>query len=225
MSRNRLQPLLSKIDALTLREKLIVTVTLIVCAYGLTDTLLIKPLARQRAQLQELLTPKQVRNTQLAAQIQRVIHDNRDDPNAQLRNRLAKLDAEVKLLDERLKERTVDLIAPAEMTRVLQTLLGDGVELLSLDSEDPKPLIEEQKQDKALSFFGAESKAPNIYRHTMVLTVRASYLEILNFLQRLEQLPWLFSWEQLKLEVEEYPACRVTLRAHTLSLSEEWVGG
>ena len=221
----RLQPLLNRIEALSLREKVIVTVTLIAAAYAVIDTALMKPLTKQRTQLQELLTPKQVRNTQLAAQIQQVIQQNQHDPNAQLRLRVTKLESEVKLLDERLKERTVDLIAPDEMTRVLQALLGDGVQLLGLDSEEPKPLIEETKENKVLSFFGGESKAPNIYRHTMVLTVRASYLELLNFLQRLKQLPWLFSWEQLKLEVEEYPACRVTLRAHTLSLSEEWVGG
>jgi len=220
-----LEPLLKRIDTLKPREKLIVTVAAIIAAYALWDTALMKPLAKERKQVGELISPKQVRNNQLAAQIQLVVQENRHDPNTELRRQLERLEGDVKLLNERLKERTVDLIDPAEMTRVLQTLLGDGIELLALDSEEPKPLIEERKENKMLAFFGAESKAPNIYRHTMVLTLRAPYLDILSFLQRLERLPWMFSWEQLRLEVESHPACRVTLRAHTLSLSEEWVGG
>ena len=108
---------------------------------------------------------------------------------------------------------------------MLQALLGNGMELLALSSEEPSPLIADQKEDKTLAFFGEESKAPNIYRHTLVLTLRASYLDTLAFLRELEELPWMFSWEKIDLEVEEYPTCRITLHAHTLSLSEEWVGG
>lgn len=217
--------LISRLDALSMREKLIVTVTLVVAGFAIWDSMLMQPLTKQRAQLQELLTPKQVRNTQLAAQIQQVVQENQHDPNAQLRKRKERLESEVKLLDDRLKERTVDLIAPSEMTRVLQALLSNGVELVGLDSESPKPLIEEQQENKVLSFFGAESKAPNIYRHPMVLTLRGSYLDTLNYLMKLEQLPWMFSWERLELEVLAYPVCEVTLRTHTLSLNEEWVGG
>lgn len=220
-----LQTLIAKADALSLREKLVATITLILVGYALWDTALMQPLIKQRAQLQELLTPKQVRNTQLAAQIQQTTQASLHDPNKELRARKEKLEGEVALLDTRLKERTVDLIEPREMTRVLQALLSDGMELLALDSEEPSPLIEEQKEDKTLAFFGAESKAPNIYRHTLVLTLRGSYLDTLAYLRKLEQLPWMFSWERIDLEVESYPTCRITLHAHTLSLSEEWIGG
>lgn len=225
MNNPKIQALLAKVNALSMREKLIVIVTLTLIIYALWDTALMQPLSKKRAQLQELLTPKQVRNTQLAAQIQQAVMASQHDPNADLRARQKTLEREVELLNERLKERTVDLIAPEEMTQVLQQMLSNGMQVISLQSEKPKPIVEEQKEDKVLSFFGEEAKAPNIYRHTLELTLRASYLDTLRYLRKVEALPWLFSWEHIELEVESYPTCRVTLRAHTLSLSEAWIGG
>ena len=222
----RVQGLLQRIDAFSIREKLIVMVTLIIASYALWDTALMEPLKKERAKLNERITPKQVRNTQLAAQIDNMVTEHRHDPNQELRSRLQQLQREVELLDQRLHERTVDLITPAEMSKVLEALLAGEVQLLGLHSLEATPMIqEEEKKNRMLSFFGEESKAPNIYRHTLVLTFRASYLDALAYLRALSELPWLFSWERLALEVTEHPWCRVELTAHTLSLSEEWIGG
>jgi MSHA biogenesis protein MshJ len=226
MKMRAVRQMLQRLDRLQMREKVIVTATSLVAIYGAWDTLLLTPLLKERALVMERISPKQVRNTQLAAQIQVTIIENQHDPNSELEAQRRQLEGELKILDERLRSHTVDLIDPTEMTKVISSLVTAGMELVEMNSEEPQPLVKEQKgQDRVIAFFGDRSEAPNIYRHTMNLTLRADFLDIVRYLELLADLPWMFSWESLYLTVEDSPRCLLRLRAHTLSLSQEWVGG
>jgi MSHA biogenesis protein MshJ len=68
------------------------------------------------------------------------------------------------------------------------------------------------------------SDAPNLYRHSLVLTLRGSYLDFLRYLEAVERLPWHLYWSGLELRTDEYPVNDITIELTTLSLDEEWIG-
>jgi hypothetical protein len=71
---------------------------------------------------------------------------------------------------------------------------------------------------------GAEPRPPAFYRHSMILTVKGNYLDILSYLNRLEKLPWRVFWKQANLIVEDYPTSILTVEIYTISRDEAWIG-
>lgn len=61
-----------------------------------------------------------------------------------------------------------------------------------------------------------------VFRHSLRVTLRGKYVDILRFLQTVETLPWRIFWDALVLESVEYPVSLVTVEFHTLSTDEAW---
>jgi MSHA biogenesis protein MshJ len=62
-----------------------------------------------------------------------------------------------------------------------------------------------------------------LFRHGVEVTVRGSYLDMVDYRSALEGLPTQLFWGKAQLEVEEYPSVRLTLTLYTLSLDEKWM--
>jgi MSHA biogenesis protein MshJ len=72
-----------------------------------------------------------------------------------------------------------------------------------------------------------KSKQPQlnpIYKHGLTITFSGSYLDTFNYLKALESMPWHFIWESIDYQVKDYPIAETTLRVHTLSFKESWLG-
>ena len=46
---------------------------------------------------------------------------------------------------------------------------------------------------------------------------------MLDYLDRLEGLPWQMFWSQAQMDAKDYPAVRITVTVFTLSLDEDWL--
>ncbi|MFS2021662.1 hypothetical protein ACEN88_34490, partial [Massilia sp. CT11-108] len=67
-------------------------------------------------------------------------------------------------------------------------------------------------------------KSPDLlYRHGVELTVRGSYLDMVDYMQALETLPTQLFWGKAQLDAEAYPNVRLTLTLYTLSLDPKWM--
>jgi MSHA biogenesis protein MshJ len=62
-----------------------------------------------------------------------------------------------------------------------------------------------------------------LYRHGVEVTVRGNYLDMVDYMSALEAMPTRLFWGKAQLEVEEYPASRLTLTLYTLSLDRNWM--
>jgi MSHA biogenesis protein MshJ len=62
-----------------------------------------------------------------------------------------------------------------------------------------------------------------LYRHGVEITVRGNYLDMIDYMSALEALPTQLFWGGSHLEVEDYPASRLTLTLYTLSLDQKWL--
>jgi MSHA biogenesis protein MshJ len=65
---------------------------------------------------------------------------------------------------------------------------------------------------------------PKIYRHGLRLELEGSYSDTLDYIKRLEGLPWGLAWEALDIHMQSYPKAHIILHLYTLSLKEEWLG-
>ncbi|MDX5333571.1 MAG: type II secretion system protein M [Gammaproteobacteria bacterium] len=217
----RLLALMARIDAMAARERVLVFAASAVILAGLLYTFLVAPAQQRLTQLDREAesTAAQVRELQI--QLDALARRAEADPDEDNRRALARLREEMTSVDAELRERTLEFISPAQMTRVVEDLVTrtEGLSLLSLQSELPvlaEGLVERPEGD--------ETDAPRIYRHGLSVELSGSYHGVLAYTQALEALPWKLFWDELELVTETYPTARVRLRVYTLSLNEAWIG-
>jgi len=212
--RTRLDPLLSKIDALSPRERLLVLATCLVLIATLWHMLLMQPLAKRasqsRAELTTLEESISVANSSLEDQILQLAGGGE-----QQRSRIASLRKRIDEINATLGNHAAELIDPSEMARVLEGVLKEQARLKLVRIRNTTP--------EFLSADGDEGGV-TFYRHGLEIEVEGSYIACLEYLNAIESLPWRLYWQVLELDVIEYPLNRIRIEVSTLSLDEEWIG-
>lgn len=212
----RLSALREKIDALSLRERALLILTLLAALGGLWYGLLYRPLVTtvQRDTRQMRQVQRQFETT--SARVQSLLARVRKPPNEVARGELARVRAEIKVADRRLQRLTVGLIPPGRMAGVLRALLAtDGhLRLLRMVSLPSEPLIKPVKGEKPVP----------IYAHGLELEFQGSFGSVRAYLKRIQKQHWHLYWDRLDLHAQGYPRLSATLRVHTLGLSRAWLG-
>ena len=207
-------PLIAKIDALSVRERLLVLITALVLIAAIWHTLLMQPLEQRAAETR----------AELAALEQRIsaANQNLEDQILQLagggdeqRSRIASLRRRIDEINAALGDHAAELIDPAEMARVLEGVLKEQSQLtlVRIRNTTPDSLSANEEPD-----------AVTFYRHGLEIEVEGSYAACLEYLNAIEALPWRLYWQVLELDVIEYPRNRIRIEVGTLSLDEEWIG-
>jgi MSHA biogenesis protein MshJ len=216
------------VDRLSLRERLFVFAAGLFIVGGLWEAVLAAPLeAREQiandkvALLQERLRELDDAVTTTAAGISEGVPDELE--------RLRALRERVSAGEEELRVFTTDLVDPVQMRLVLEELLQrqSGLTLVSAVNLPAVALLDEEEPDPgepATTETAERSDAPRLYRHSLVLTLKGSYLDCLHYLEAVERLPWHLYWTRLDFSIDEYPSNDVVIELTTLSLDEEWIG-
>lgn len=208
--------LADKVDALTLRERMLVLVALLAVTGGGWALAVLEPWQAETAARDKEIAAVEQQIATTKEQTQAVLARAQRDPNEVLRTREAQLRAEIERLDRELQARAGDFVAPADMARALRDLLAvqGGLRLVRLQTIAPVPLQAD----------GPENTTVPVYRHGLELEFVGDYASTLAFLEAVEGLPWRFFWDELDYQVERHPTARVRLRIHTLSGREAWIG-
>ncbi len=212
--RDRLAPLLSRVDALSRRERLLVLVTMLVTIAGFSHMLLIEPLGKRadvsRGDLAALKESIETANRNLEEQILQLAGGG-----GEKRARIAMIKQRIDEINAALGDYASELIDPAEMARVLEGILRrqSSLRLVRIRNLPPEAIAD-----------GEESDVTRFYRHGLEIEVEGSFAACLDYLTEIEALPWRLYWQLLDLEVVEYPRNRIRLEVSTLSLDEEWIG-
>ena len=213
--------LMKRFDALKGSERLLLAIVALLVLLLLWDSLLMGPLRQRQRILDSDLGAKQQQLDLLEERARTILAAHRADPDAPTRKRLAAVEASFSQVQQQLRERTSHLIAPEKMAEVLETVLkkSDGLSIIGLQGLGVRPLLQPDKDtaDDDRDFHGA-------YLHGFQISFEGGYRETLEYLQRLERLPWVFYWKDMNYQVSEYPHARTTIRVYTLSLDREWIG-
>lgn len=206
-----LNTMLQKIDAMSLRERALVSLALVFVVYLLWSSLLMDPLEKQQRTMLQRMSTMQGEIHTLERQIQAVVERGKRDPNAAAHRELAGYRTELEQLDTQIGSTVGNLIEPQQMARILEEVLtrDTRLSLLKLESLGSEPLI---------------APGVGIYRHGLRLEFEGDYLSALDYLKAVQALPWALYWDGFRIVSVDYPRAHISIEVHTLSLQEGWIG-
>lgn len=213
--KKQLQGYAARVDAMSLRERALIFVTLLVTLYFIAANVLFGPVNAEKDKLQSQVNLKRNETRMLELQIQSLVADGDQHPEAGKRKKMAELQQNLKAMDTELSRVTAGLVPPREMARLVEQMLlkNRGLRLMKMESLPATPLLE-----------GGATPGAMVYKHGMRVELQGGYLDILRYLKSLEALPWKMFWGQVTLQSEKYPVSNVNLLIYTLSTHEGWIG-
>ena len=207
-----------RIDAMSLRERGLIFVTLLVALYLVAVNVLFGPVNADKDRLQKQVNQLHEETQLLELQVQGIVSGGENDPEATKRKKIAALQENLKTMDVALGRVTAGLVPPKEMTKLVEQMLlkNRGLEVIKVESLLSTPLLE-----------GAAESGPEgsmVYKHGMRIELKGNYLDILRYLKSLEGLEWKVFWGQVTFQTEKFPTSKVSLLIYTLSTHQGWIG-
>ncbi|HCY62557.1 MAG TPA: MSHA biogenesis protein MshJ [Oxalobacteraceae bacterium] len=240
--KQRILEIAKKIDALSLRERVILFGAAVAVMLFLINSLFINPQFIQQKKLADQIAQDQAQLYQIQALIEQKMKSYASDPNADLRLRLQQLQRQQAQLQGDLQEIQQSLVTPDKMAGLLEDILQrqGRLRLLSLKTLPVAGLNglnnTLENVQKAPAAAGAAVGTPDpadkagnaaagevLYRHGVEITLEGSYPDMLEYLAELEKMPWHLFWGKARLEVEVHPKATLTLTLFTLSLDKKWL--
>ena len=207
--------LLTRFDALSMRERALVASALLVGMVLFWFAVVYDPAsAQQRSLSAELSTLQQ--SIQLGTQSIQEMNDA--DPTLIAQRDQTRLETQLAEINTQLAAKSAGLIPPERMVQVIHDVLSrqHGVTLVSLHNSPVTTLV------PAAAGHAEPTGGP--YVHPVEIIVEGTYLDVLAYLHALESLEWRFYWRLLELESTAYPRNRVRIELSTLSLDKDWIG-
>ena len=240
---NALTTLIERVDNLTIRERAAILLGILAVLYTAWNLFLMQPLQNQQKIIKSELQQKQATQVALNAQVQKIVEENKRDPNVELEKELKDLQAKLKQANDEIKVSTAHLVSPKNMAKILETILNktNGLTLVSAKGLGATALLQDDKKvqdDKKKDSVGKSGKNEqataqvtepppgdmgNAYKHGLRIEFEGDYMTTLHYLHELESLDWKFFWDSIELKVEEYPRARVAIQVFTLSLDKNWI--
>jgi MSHA biogenesis protein MshJ len=219
----------SRFNAMSLRERALISGALLVLLILVWDQFLMNPLRAHKQALSQEVEDVQSSLAQLTATIEGRANAN---PITLAMGQKKSLIESLAAVDAQLQSTSAGLIAPQRMLAALRDVLGDqqGLRLVSMRNLPVVSLMALPGEKQTVDAQAAgKTEAPPIaksgpYVHSLEIIVEGSYLDVLRYLQTVEGLPWRFYWQVLELKTTEYPINRVRIRLNTLSMDKEWLG-
>jgi len=223
-----------RIDALSVRERVLVFSTAMALLLAFLYTLLIDPQVGMQKRLFSTVMQKQAELKSLEAQITAIATGRASDPDKLLRERLARVYKELREIELQIGTEEHRFTAPEQMKTVIEEMLARNraVQLVAMKTlpsstiaearaesgkvEAPKPVAKQQPQPDTPG-------ERLIYRHGIEVTVSGSYLDLLRYVADLEHLRTQLYWSSLEIDATRYPRHTMKIVVYTLSLDRAWL--
>ena len=217
-----------KIDGMSLRERVLIFAAAAFMLVAAIQVLFLDPLLAGQKKLSYQVVQQQEKMKNIQAQIEALLQARRNDAASPLRQRLSQAKQQLADGDAYLQSRRDRLVQPEKMADLLEQVLNKNgqLQLINLQTLPAASLIEKAVKPEGTGAVPASMAAEpglQVFRHGVQITVRGSYLDLLQYLTALEQLPTKMFWGMSKMNVVQYPAAELTLTLYTLSLDKTWL--
>ncbi len=218
------------VNALSLRERMLIFAAAAFLLVSVLNALLLDPLAAQQKRESADLVQQQEKIKEIDAQIEALLQAKKSRETSPEHQRLMKLRKQLAEGDAYIQARQNRLVPADKIGDLLEQMLKKNgrLELVKLQTLPVAPFIEKAGLKQAGSPDNTTSPAPDaadkqIFKHGVQLTVRGNYADMVDFLAALEQLPSQMLWGMVKLNVIKYPTAELTVTVYTLSLEKTWL--
>lgn len=207
----------TKIDGMLLRERMMIFAAAAFVVISLTSTMLLNPILAKQKALSAQLSQQQEKMKTLQTQIQAVLQAKKDDENSPLRTRLEQLQEQLQAQNDNLQSRSGRMVEPNKIGNMLEQILGknDKVQLVALETLPVSPVMAHTAN--------ANNGQKQVFKHSVKITLRGGYLDLLQYLTEVEKAPVQLYWGDVSLSVDKYPDSVLTLTLYTLSLDKAWL--
>lgn len=220
-----------RIDAATLRERVMMFAGAVVVTVALLNALLIEPEFVKQRRFSREVAQRQTEIRTLQAQLETLARTRRGDLDQADRHRLEETKRRTSELEAKLAQEQRKFAPPEQIGAMLEEMLSRNRRLTLVDMRTlpaaalggDKPVPEKPGAEKPAASKPLASGPGLIYRHGVELTVRGTYLDLLAYLKDLEKLPSQMYWGKLDLAVEKHPQVTLKLSIFTLSLDPTWM--
>jgi MSHA biogenesis protein MshJ len=206
--RTRVQQAVERIDALELRERVLLLGAVVVVVFLVVDSFGLQPTLKAQQVKQQQISDLEMKLSALRTETSLLSFKSGDDPLQVRQNRRDTLAAELSGLDEQIVGQLGALVEPAQATELLKQVLSrhKGLRLTSLEASS------------------APLEAPDIEtvdggdlgRYQLDLALEGGYLDVLHYLQALESMPWKFFWQNVDFRISQHPQAVTRLQLYTL---------
>ena len=209
MMREHIQQLLERVDALELRQRIMLLLICLAIMFLIVDTLAIQPAIKQQKVQRQAITDWELKLDVLRERAGMLP----DHPANSSASRHADMLARLNTLNAQIQKQMGGLLAPEQAVEVLKQVLEQeqGLSLVEVNAGSLSLSDTDLSGDDEFVDIG-------INRYQMQLQLEGGYLATLRYLRALEDLPWKFFWEGMDYEVIEYPTARITIDLYTLGL-------
>ncbi|WP_100643531.1 type II secretion system protein GspM [Alteromonas facilis] len=206
----------ARYQALSLREKYLVLITGIVLIVFAGFTFIVEPQYIKNQQVESQIKTTQIELSSAQQQIALLQEALADDPNEKLQTRIDNLHARIAQMDSAFASQMRELVQPQQMPMVIEQMLAfaDKLKLVELSSIPPISVFEGDSENADLP----------LYQHGVRFQFEGQYVDVLEYLEGAEAMPWQVYWHSLDYQVGDYPNASVTLELFTLSTSRAFIG-
>lgn len=203
-----------RIDAATLRERVLIFLAMTAVLVFLGNAMLLEPLRVKQKRLLADIAVQQKELETIQQALARTVQSAAQDPNATNRTRLAAMREQLAQLNARVTQEQRRFTPPERMRGVLEEMLrrNKGLRLVDLKTLPVTPVGA-----------AAPGSTSGVYRHGIEFTVSGRYGDLYEYLRALEELPTQLYWRRVELAVDEHPVLTLKLTAYTVSFDPAWL--
>ena len=197
---------INKVDSMSLRERALIFAAAAFMLVALTKTLFLDPLLVEQKKLSTKVQQQQEKMKAVQAELDATSQARKDVESSPLRQNieLAKQRlAEGEITQQGLREH---LVPPEKMPELLEQVLNQNGRLKLISLQTLPATLDKQ-----------------VFKHSVQMTVRGSYLDILKYLTDIEQSPMQMFWGKAEMKVTQHPEIELKLTLYTLSLDKTWL--
>ena len=219
-----------RIDALNLRERILVFSATMLVLIAVVHTLYIDTEVKKERRLSSAIAQKQAEARSLQDQLTKLVTSRGLDPDRAPRERLEEVRRQLAGIETQIATEERKFTAPDQMRRVIEELLAKSrtIQLQSMKSLPTTSIAETRAgaagKPAAQGAAAAASQSERlVYRHGIEIAVTGTYLELMGYLADLERLPTQLYWGSLAIDASRYPRHTMRLVVYTLSLDRAWL--
>lgn len=222
MMKEQIDKIVAKVDALSLRERVMIFAAAVFLLVSLIDYLFLNPLLMQQKKVSAQIVQQQEKMKEIQSQLAGLLQAKQADAGSPKRERIRVLRQQIGEGAAYLKATQDKLVLPEKMAALLERVLNknERLQLVALNTLPVTPFIEPSADAAVAQMTG---QAPQMYKHGVQITVRGSYADLIQYLTALEHLPTQMFWGLAKMNVVEHPVVELTLTLYTLSLDKTWL--
>ena len=214
------------IDAMALRERALFFGAVALVLMTLLQVFLLNPVLARRNQLSAQIAQQEDETKAIQAQIQSLVKPAALDQDELNREKLKSLRAQTEQLDRQFEQQQKQFVTPGEMVAMLESMIGKNAKLQLVSLRNlPSTSVSAGAgiQRGAAGGRARTDGAREVFRHTVELSIKGSYFDLLDYLTTLERLPQRVFWDGLELNVAQYPQSVLKLTIYTLSPEKSWL--